>query len=208
MLKLHCLAYSRAIRVEWLLQELDTPHELVLYDRTEKFGAPDSLKAVHPLGKSPVIEDDGMVLAESSAILRYVHATHGDGRFEPEPGTRAFFEHGEWLDYVESSAALPILSAVFDRMAGKDEAPEDPRMKAQLAANLDYIEGRLSDRDFLMGEAPMLADIQMSYMLALLDLTGHLQERPVLAAYWDRIKAQPGFRAAVARTGPMTPPAS
>lgn len=207
MLKLHCLAYSRAIRVEWLLQELDTPHELVLYDRTEKFGAPDSLKAVHPLGKSPVIEDGGLVLAESSAILRYVDATYGDGRFQPKPGTRAFFEHCEWLDYAESSAAMPILSAVFDKMAGKEEVPENPRMKAQLASNLDHIEDRLSDRPYLMCDAPMLADIQMSYMLSLLELTGLLRDRPVLAAYWQRIKDQPGFRAAIAKTGPMTPPA-
>ncbi|MFD2740992.1 glutathione S-transferase family protein [Sulfitobacter aestuarii] len=207
MLKLHCLAYSRAIRVEWLLQELDTPHELVLYDRTEKFGAPDSLKAVHPLGKSPVIEDDGLVLAESSTILRYVDATYGDNRFQPEPGTQAYFEHSEWLDYAESSAAMPILSAVFDTMADKEEVPEEPRMKAELANNLDHIEDRLSDRPYLMGDAPMLADIQMSYMLSLLELTGQLENRPILAAYWQRIKDQPGLRAAVSKTGPMTPPA-
>lgn len=125
----------------------------------------------------------------------------------PAPGTRAFFEHAEWLDYAEGSAALPILSAVRAKMAGKEEAPDDPRMKAQLATNLDYVEGRLSGRPFLMGDAPMLADIQMSYMLALLEMTGHLAGRPALAAYWDRIREQPSFRAAVARTGPVTPPA-
>tara|TARA_R110002020_G_scaffold176756_28_gene369349 strand:+ start:4004 stop:4630 length:627 start_codon:yes stop_codon:yes gene_type:complete len=206
MLTLHCLAYSRAIRVAWLLEDLETPYEIVSYDRTESFGAPDTLKKVHPLGKSPVIEDDGFVMAESSAILRYVDAMYGKGRFQPEPGTRAFFEHAEWLDYAESSAATPILMAALDKAAGKSDVPEDPKMKAQLETNLDYIAGQLSDRPCLMGDSLMLADIQMSYMLALADVAGVLESRPGLAAYWSRLQDQPGFKAATEKTGPMTPP--
>ncbi|RYH00779.1 glutathione S-transferase family protein [Salipiger sp. IMCC34102] len=208
MLKLHSLAYSRAIRVAWLLENLDTPYEVIGYDRTEAFRAPDALKAVHPLGKSPVIEDDGLTLAESSAILRYVDMTYGGGRHEPEPGTRAYFEHAEWLDYAESTAAGPILAAAMDKAAGKDTAPEDPRMAAQLDTNLDYMADRLADRDFVMGDTLMLADIQMSYLFSLLEMAGRLEDRPVLAAYWQRLQAHPGFKAATEKCGPMSPPSS
>jgi len=206
MLKLHCLAYSRALRVVWLLEDLGQPYELVTYDRTSDFLAPDSLKAIHPLGKSPVIEDGDLLMAESSAILRYVHATYGDGRYEPAPGTPAFWEHAEWLDFAESSASMPILSAVFAKVAGKEDGPDDPRMKAELAKTLGYIAERVSNRPVLMGEAPMLADIQMSYMLALSDVAGCLDDRSGLSAYWQRLQDQPGFRAATAKAGPMTPP--
>ncbi|TQS70051.1 glutathione S-transferase family protein [Rhodobacteraceae bacterium] len=207
MLTLHCLAYSRALRIVWLLEELNTPYQLEFYDRTKEFRAPDALKKIHPLGKSPVIEDDGLVLAESSAILRYIDQRYGHGRHQPADQTPAFFAHNEWLDLSESSGAQPVIAAVMDKIAGKDTVPENPAMADRLGTFLDYVGARLEDRPFLMGDTPMLADIQISYLLALADRAGVLDTRPVLAAYWQRLQDQPGFQAAVAKAGPMAPPA-
>ena len=205
MLKLHCLAYSRSLRVAWLLEELEVPYDLVFYERTDRFRAPQALRGVHPLGRSPVIEDDGLMLAESSAILRYIDTRYGSGSFEPAPASRPYFEHAEWLDFAESSAATPIITAALEKASGKEEVPQDQRVKAQLADNFDYIEARLADRPFLMGEAPMLADIQMSYLMAVAEMAGLLEARPDLAAYWQRLQERPGFRAATAKAGPMAP---
>ncbi|MDQ0314516.1 glutathione S-transferase family protein [Amorphus orientalis] len=205
MMKLHCLAYSRAIRVAWLLEDLGQDYELIFYDRTPQFLAPEALKKVHPLGKSPTLEDGTLMLTESATILRYVHETHGDGRFTPKPGTDDYWDHESWLDYPESSAAPSILAAVLAKVAGKDR-PDDPRMQRELETHLSYIEKRLSGRQFLMGDTLTLADIQMSYMIALCDLAGLLRDRPAIAAYWQRLQDQPGFKAATDKAGPMTPP--
>lgn len=204
MMKLHCLAYSRALRVAWLLEDLGQDYDLVFYERTPDFLAPDSLKKVHPLGKSPTLEDGALMLTESATILRYVHDTYGDGQFTPTPGTADYWDHESWLDYAESSAASPILAAVLAKVAGKDGA-DDPRMRNELETHLSYLEARLADRPLLMGDALTLADIQMSYLVALCDLAGLLQGRPGLAAYWKRLQDQPGFKAATAKGGQMTP---
>ncbi len=93
MIVLHALNYSRATRVIWLLEDLGQPYERIDYERTGSFRAPDALSRVHPLGKSPVIEDGGLVIAESATILRYITDTYGSGSHQPQRGTRAFWRH-------------------------------------------------------------------------------------------------------------------
>lgn len=102
MLTVHHLDYSRSTRVLWLLEELGEPYDIVRYRREVGEPAPAALALVHPLGKSPVLVDDGFVLAESSAIMRYIDTRYGAGRFTPDDQlTRA--RHDEWLDYVEAA---------------------------------------------------------------------------------------------------------
>mgnify|MGYP003112059710 CR=1 FL=1 len=105
MIAVHSLNYSRSVRVVWLLEELGSFYELRTYERNEAYRAPAELQAVHPLGKSPVIEDGDLTLAESAAVLRYLNERYGGGRLAPEPGSNDHARHDEGLDSAEGSFA-------------------------------------------------------------------------------------------------------
>jgi glutathione S-transferase len=205
MIILHHLAYSRSLRVLWLLEELGLDFDLVSYERTEAFRAPPELAKVHPLGKSPIIVDGDLVLAESATILRYIHDRHGDRKFTPESGSKAHALHEEWLDYVESSAGLPIMMRLLGERTGGLSPGLQAFVEPQVAKTLDYINAGLGEGPFLMGEQLTLADMQLSYMLAIAQMAGALAGYPAVAAYLDRLKQQPAFQRAMARGGPMTP---
>lgn len=204
MITIHCLAYSRAIRLAWLMEDLQQPYDLVRYDRTPEFRAPQSLAEVHPLGKSPVLDDDGVKLAESATCLRYLAGKFGDASHVPEPGTADHLRHEELLDYVESSFAGAAMGLLLPGLKG--EAPSEAARKA-MQTHFDYVAGMLPKDGLLFGSAATLADIQFSYLLANLSRMGFLDEAPRLAAYWTALQKQPGYVAAIAKTGPMAPPA-
>lgn len=200
MLTVHHLDYSRSTRVLWLLEELGEPYELVRYRRPVGGPAPAALAEVHPLGKSPMLVDDGFVLAESSAILRYVDAVYGGGRFTPgEPRERA--RHDEWLDYVEGSLALPV----FVPLVAGSGLPE--RMRTSLAAQLDraweHIAATVGADGFLLGDRVTLADMQMVYVTAVASATGMLAPQPAVEAYHQRLLAHPALQRAIEAGGPM-----
>jgi glutathione S-transferase len=203
MITLHALEFSRATRVLWLLEDLGKPCTRIDYPRTEAFGAPDSLADVHPLGKSPVIEDGGKVIAESATILRYLAAKYGDTTHQPPQDTPEFWRHEAMFDYVEASFAEVAMQAILPAFGGKD-VPQ--AAKQALDKHLAYIAGVLGEGPLLFGSKPMLADIQISYILALLSKLGLLQDHPKIAAYWQALQDQPGYIAAVKAAGPMAPP--
>jgi glutathione S-transferase len=118
MITLHHLNFSRSTRVIWLLEELGIDYELVKYERDQNFRAPPSLAKVHPLGRAPVLVDGDLVLAESATILRYLETNYGNGRLVPAPGTPDRALHDEWLDFVESSAGMPVMLAAIGSMTG------------------------------------------------------------------------------------------
>ena len=112
MIKLHHLNKSRSKRIIWLLEELEVDYEIVAYQRNkDTFLAPDELKQVHQLGKSPVIEDDGLIVTESGAITDYLITKYGNGKFAPEAGTAEYVDYQQWLHFAESSAILPLANA-------------------------------------------------------------------------------------------------
>ena len=200
MLTVHHLDYSRSTRVLWLLEELGLEYVLVRYSRPVGGPAPDTLKAAHPLGKSPVLVDDDFALAESSAILRYLDRRYGEERFTPnEPKPRA--RHDEWLDYVEGSLALPL----FVPLVGGPGLPKSMRtsLAVQLAAAWDHIEATVADQPYLLGDQLTLADMQMSYPLAVALATGALADRPALQAYLERLLSRPALARAIDAGGPM-----
>jgi glutathione S-transferase len=205
MITLHHLAYSRGVRVLWLLEELGLPYDLVTYPRTKAFGAPPELAKIHPLGKSPVIVDGALVLAESATILRHIHDRNGAGRFTPPAGTAAHALHEEWLDYVESTAGLPVMVTLLGARTGGLSDGMTAFAEAQTKKTLDYIASGINKGPFIMGDQLTLADMQMSYMLAVAEMAGVLGAYPQITAYLERLKQQPGFLKAVARGGPMTP---
>lgn len=206
MLTLHHLSYSRSLRVLWLLEELGVDFNLVSYARTEEFRAPPELARIHPLGKAPVIVDGDLTLAESATILRYINEKYGAGRLMPVPDTNAHAIAESWLDYVESSAALPIMITLMGEKTGGLNEQLQAFAEKQLGTTFAYIAAEIGNRPFLTGEQLTLADIQISYLLVAAGQAGMLHDQPVIAAYLARLQQQPGYVRAVARGGPMAPP--
>ena len=203
MLTLHHLETSRSSRAIWLLEELGVDYELVTHQRNAQRRAPPELKAVHPLGKAPTIVDGDLVLTESATILRYIAEYYGDGRFMPPAGTSARAIHDEWLDYAESSLMMPLMINLMGRMTGGLPEALQGFAKPELDKALDYIAAGVGEGPFLMGHMLTLADMQMSYCLAMAEAGGFLEGRPVLAAYWQRLQNQPGFKRTVEIGGPL-----
>jgi len=204
MLKLHHLVNSRSHRILWLLEELGLDYELVTYPRDPKTGfAPPELKAIHPLGKSPLLEDRGRVIAESGAIIDYVVRHHGKGRLAPAPDSAEYDTYVQWLHYAEGSAMLPFILGIYMGRLGEAGAPLKPRISGEMTNHLSYIAGALEKGPYLLGDAFSAADIQMSFVLEAARPSGLLESFAPLGAYLDRLYARPAFQRAVARGGPV-----
>ena len=217
MIVVHHLNNSRSQRVLWLLEELGIPYEIKRYQRDAKtMLAPPELRAVHPLGKSPVIQDDGATLAECGAILEYLVERHGNGRLIPAAGAPERLRYTYWMHFAEGSAMPPLLlKLVFNRIE-KGPMPFFVRPVARAIAqrakstfiqpnidrNLDFIEGELAKSDWFAGAEFSAADIQMSFPLEAARARGGLDERrPRLMAFLERIHARPAYRRAVEKGG-------
>ena len=202
MIKVHHLNESRSQRILWFLEELEAPYELVKYERNAQTRlAPPELKSVHPLGKSPVLEDGNLTLAESGAIVEYLGATYGQGRFARRPGDADWAGYIEWLHYAEGSAMLPLMLQLYVGRLGEAGAPLHPRIEGEIKNQLDYVSGALGDRGFLLGEALTGADIQISFVLEVARAFGKLQSYANLSAYLDRLHERPAWRIALDKGG-------
>lgn len=218
-LTVHHLENSRSQRVLWLLEELEVPYELVRYERDPKtYRAPRTLRKLHPLGKSPVVTDgDQIVLAESGAIVEYLVEHHGQGRLRPESGTEAHRRYQFWLHYAEGSLMPPLLVRfVFNRLrtaplpffikpvikgiVGKvDRAYTGP----EIVRHVEFIEGELSQHQWLAGDEFSAADVQMSFPLEALQVRGGLSSpHPKIDDFLRRIHARPAYQRALERGGP------
>jgi glutathione S-transferase len=216
MIIVHHLNNSRSQRVLWLLEELALPYEVKRYQRDAKtMLAPPELKAVHPLGKSPVITDNGRTVAETGAIIDYIIERHGNGRLAPAPGTDERLRYTYWMHYAEGSAMTPLLlKLVFTRMplsapgllrglvksiAKQGEARvADPQIKT----HLDYWDAELGKSEWFAGPGFTAADIMMSFPMEAAAARGDARARPRVAAFLDRIHARPAYRAALDKGGP------
>jgi len=201
MLTLHHLNNSRSQRILWLLEELGTPYEIVKYQRMEGIPlAPPELKAVHPLGKSPVVTDGGKTIAESGAIVEYILDRYGNGRLRPKPGTDDHWQYVEWMHFAEGSAMLPLLLALYSSLLGDAMAPLQPRIDGEIANHLSYMESGLGDRQFFVGNDLTGADIQLLFVV---EAAGsRLEPYPRLVAYRDRMHARPAYRRGIEKGGP------
>lgn len=205
MITVHHLSFSRSTRILWLLEELGAHYDLVKYPRDENFRAPPALQQIHPMGKAPVIQDGDLVLGESAVILDYINTRYGNGRFAPPFGSDAYFRHGEWLHYVESTAALPIMVMRIGAIAGDMSDGMQRFFTPLLARTLNHMTRGISGR-YLMGDDLMLADIQMVYLLAVAESAGLLTNQTALIAYLARLMERPALQKAIAIGGPMMPP--
>lgn len=201
MIVVHHLNDSRSQRILWLLEELGLPYEIKRYERDAATRlAPPELKAVHPLGKSPVITDAGRTVHESGAIVDYLVRRHGGGRLAPPADSDAYEAYVQWLHYAEGSAMLPLMLQLYVGRLGEAGAPLQPRIDSEIANHLDYVEQALGSREWLMGEFSA-ADIQMSFVGEVARAFGRLQTRPSLAAWVARFQARPAYRRALEAGG-------
>ena len=205
MLTIHHLNDSRSQKIVWLLEELALPFEIVAYQRDAvTLMGPPTLKALHPLGKAPVLDDDGQLLSESGAITQYLLTRYGEGRLAPDPAGPAYLRFLECLYFAVSAGMNPIMIKVYARAFGLTGEPLDRAASAELACALDYIERLLGDGPWLMGELFTAADIQMSFIPELARAVDALGERPIIEAWQRRLYARPGFHRAIAKGGPYS----
>jgi glutathione S-transferase len=216
MLTVHHLNNSRSQRVLWLLEELGLPYEIVRYQRQADMRAPKDLRAIHPLGKSPVITDGGKTIAESGAIVEYIAGTYGDGRLVPAPDTPERLRYTYWLHYAEGSAMpLLLLKLLFNIMPKRAPALLRPVVRKvssqalttlvnpQLKQHMSFWESELTKSEWFAGDAFTAADIQMSFPLEAAAARGGLEQgHPAAMAFLDRIHARPAYQRALEKGGP------
>lgn len=228
MLTVHHLETSRSQRILWLLEELGLPYELKVYKRhpVTKL-APPELKKVHPLGKSPVVTDEGLAVAESAPILEYIVERHGGGQgagaaelvhLVPERGTPEAFQMRFWMHFAEGSlmnwAVMKLVFMTiptqpmpfFVRPIARElcKRVQQQLIDPNLSTSLAFIEEHLSRHKWFAGEHLTLADFQMSFAVeALLQRAGGAQQFPHLNAYRDRMVARPAYQRAIAKGGPV-----
>ncbi len=202
MITVHHLNDLRSQRILWLLEELGTGYDIKFYQRDLTTNlAPGELKAVHPLGKSPVIDDDGRRIAELGAIVDYLIRRHGNGALAPAPGTDLHEVYLEWLHFAEGSAMLPLMLKLYTGRLGAAAAPLQPRIDEQIASHLAFFDASLGDADWLVGDRLSGADVMMSFVAEIAAAGPAAAAFPRLVAYARRIQGRPAWRAALARGG-------
>ena len=217
MIIVHHLENSRSQRILWLLEELNLPYELKIYKRNkETLLAPPELKAVHPLGKSPVITDDSRVVAESAVIIDYLVSKYGKGNLKPKSEDE-LLRYNYWLHYAEGSAITPFLmQLVFHKV---ETAPMPFFVKPiakkiaqtvrkswinqQIKLHLDYMENEISKTGWFVGNDFSAADIILSYPIEAASERGGLNKHPNLERFLKKVKERPAYKRAIEKGGPF-----
>jgi glutathione S-transferase len=218
MLTVHHLNNSRSQRVLWLLEELGVRYEIIRYQRQSNMLAPPELRAIHPLGKSPVITDNGNTIAESGAIVEYLIDTYGEGRLIPPAKTPDRLRFTYWLHYAEGSAMPPLLMKLIFLMMPRraplllrplvnaiSKKALDTMVDPQLRSHMGFWESELSKSEWFAGNEFTAADIQMSFPLEAASARGGLaQGHPKAMAWLERVHARPAYQRALQKGGPYS----
>lgn len=218
MITLHHLENSRSQRILWLLEELGVEYEIRRYERDEKTSlAPLDLLKIHPLGKSPVITDGDLVVAESGAIIEYLVNTYDDGKLRPAEGTPEHMDYTYWMHYAEGTfMPLMIVSLIMNRIAtapmpffvkpiakGIVEKVRQGYLGPNIKRNLEYMNSVLGRSSWFCGNELSAADIQMSFSLEAAEVRTNLsKDYPNLKEFLDRMKTRPAYQAALKKGGP------
>jgi glutathione S-transferase len=217
MMTLHHLHHSRSQRVLWLLEELGVPFDVKAYERhPDTMLAPPELRAVHALGKSPVITDGDVTVAETGAIVEYLVDLHGQGRLRPAAGTPEYLRYRHWLHFAEGSAQPQLLLKFHaNRILGAAATPAEQAVAHDVLAkliattdtnlrnNLDFMEAELARSAWFAGDEFSAADVIMSFPIEVsVERAGLDASRPRLCSYLERIHVRPAYRRARERGGP------
>ena len=199
----HHLNNSRSQRILWLLEELGADYEIEHYQRdAESNLAPPELKNPHPLGKSPLIEDDGLRVAESGAIIQYLCERHGGEDWLPDTTSEDHVRHLEWMQFGESSFFVPVMLKIYAGRLGDAAAPLIPRVDEQFEAHVKFAEDNISDDLHFVGSDWSAADVMMSFPAEIAVMQGYAQKAPRLAKFVEAIHARPAWQRARERGGP------
>ena len=201
MIRVHHLNNSRSQRVLWLLEEIDLPYEVARYQRKASMLAPQELKRVHPLGKSPVIEDAGKTFAETGLIIEYLVERYGPD-LAPTRESDLYWRYKYWLHYAEGSLMPPLLLKLVVKRLGLLGLPARGFVDAQIKLHLDFLEAELARTPWFVGDRFSAADIMLSFPLeAASHRAGLDQTRPRLMDFLARIHARPAYRRAIEKGG-------
>jgi len=204
MIIVHHLEESRSQRVLWLLEELGLVYEVKRYDRNPQTRlAPPELKAIHPLGKSPVIERDGKVYAESGAIIEYFAETERGGELSVRIGQSKRAEYLYWLHFAEGSAMLPLLLKLYVGLLGEAGAMlMAARIEPEIDSHLSHANAALGESNYFVDDRFTAADIQMGFVLDVANSRGGLERYPNLVRARRAYQARPAYQRALEKGGP------
>ena len=208
MITIHHLSASRSERIVWLAEELGIPYRMQWHQREATGAAPPALREVHALGKAPVIEDAGLVLAESGAIVEYLVQRHGGGRLSVKPDAAEYPGYLYWMHFAEGSLmTLMLIALVLSRVPEAKDGPVQKRIAKRLQDMLAFVDGRLAGHPCFAGNQFTAADIMMSFPFTTMkryldyDLAPHAR----IAAWLARMEARPAYVRAMALAGPDAP---
>ncbi|MDG1009752.1 MAG: glutathione S-transferase [Amylibacter sp.] len=201
MIKLHHLNRSRSLRILWLLEELGLDYEVIRYERDKKTNlAPPELLALHPLGKSPVIEMDGRLISESAAIVEAISAKHGQ-HLIPANDHEAYITHMELMHFAEGSVMTPILLNLYTSKLGSAAARLQPRIQSELSNHFTYMERKLRPSGHWVIDELSAADIMLSFPATIVLRYGMVEQFPRIVAFVKWMQQRPAFQAAIAKGG-------
>lgn len=199
----HHLNNSRSQRILWLLEELGADYEIRAYQRDAITNlAPPEMKAVHPLGKAPVIEDHGRMVSESGAIIQYICEKHGGTHWLPSPSTDDHVHHLEWMQFAESSVFVPIMLKLMIARLGDAGAPIMPRIDEQLTAHFAFMDQALRNNLHFVGRDWTAADVMLSFPAEIAVMQGFGAQCPNLVRFVEAVHARPAWQRARERGGP------
>jgi glutathione S-transferase len=202
VLTVHHLDKSRSHRIVWLLEELGASYAIERYARVGRTGAaPEALKRIHPLGKSPVLTEGGAVIAESGAIIDYILRRHGNGALHPPLDSALYDQFVHWLHYAEGSAALPLtMKGTVDHL-GNTWRPLKRMVDTEVALHLSYIDGQLEKGTYLLGDAFSAADIQLSFIGEIAGVRVDRSAYPHLDRWVRMLQERPAYQRARTKAG-------
>ena len=198
----HHLNNSRSQRILWLLEELGADYEIEHYQRDAETNlAPPELKQPHPLGKSPLIEDDGLRVAESGAIIQYLCERHGGESWLPDTSGEDHVRHLEWMQFGESSFFVPVMLKIMAGRLGEGAAPIMPRIEEQFAAHVGFMEDGINESGHFVGDDWTAADVMMSFPAEIAAMQGYGEKAPKTVKFVEAVHARPAWQRARERGG-------
>ncbi len=200
-IKVHHLNNSKSQRILWALEELELDYEIIAYKRQPSFAAPDDIKAIHPLGKAPVVELDDLVMAESGAVVQYLIERFGNGKFMPTRDSMAYAKYIELMHYPEGSLSPPLLDQLFIRMLPINDETFKGFTQQRVANHLGYVNGLLEGQDYLIDNQFSGADLQVTFNLQGANAGGGLRHYPNLESFVQRMEARPAYQRSIAKGG-------
>lgn len=202
MIVVHHLSTSHSHVILWLMEELGLPYEMVAHQREPIGRAPDSLRAVHPAGKSPTIQDHGLAMIESTGIILYILDAYGEGRLRPAPNTPEAMAFFQWLTFIEGSAKGPVVQLIRALRLAPDD-PARPQLEAAAAAPMRLIEQALEGQETIVPGIFTAADLQLAFFEEIVEGRGLIDQQPNMRAHLERMRARPAYQRALAKGGPV-----